>query len=312
MARWPLSPLKVWDAWKEVTAAAETPAALIFVGDEALASQASGLYTPAGDVAPRGWIRPLEDLSRIALGEGDLLVVFAQPRDEDQAVEALRRTRAKGGVVAVDEGPAASEDITWYSTGLYRVSFRDSPEGWRAVTGAILDAANERAIPLARRYPALRPVAAHRLIRKTARENAVIGAAFFIPGTDMPLMTANQLKMVLSLAVMHGEELSQQRAVEIVSVIGAGLGFRAVARQFADLVPGPGWALKGAIGYSGTRALGEAAIRYFETGGLGSTGRLGEAARRLRERVDTGRLRERVDVEGAGERLGVLAKRWRR
>jgi uncharacterized protein (DUF697 family) len=37
-----------------------------------------------------------------------------------------------------------------------------------------------------------------------------------------------------------------------------------VARELLDFVPGPGWVLKGAVAYAGTRALGEAAIRYFE------------------------------------------------
>ena len=31
-----------------------------------------------------------------------------------------------------------------------------------------------------------------------------------------------------------------------------------------DFEPVAGWALKGAVAYSGTRALGEAAARYFE------------------------------------------------
>ena len=31
-----------------------------------------------------------------------------------------------------------------------------------------------------------------------------------------------------------------------------------------DLVPVAGWAVKGAVAYAGTKALGEAAVRYFE------------------------------------------------
>jgi uncharacterized protein (DUF697 family) len=36
-----------------------------------------------------------------------------------------------------------------------------------------------------------------------------------------------------------------------------------VARELLDLVPGVGWAVKGAVAYAGTRALGEAAVRLF-------------------------------------------------
>jgi uncharacterized protein (DUF697 family) len=249
------------------------PSALIFAGDPALAQQASERYAAAGGYA-RGWIRSLEEISRIALGEGDILVVFALPADEDAAVDAVRRARAKAAVVAVDEGPGAGHQVTWYSKGIFRVSFADSDEGWQALTGAILDSAEERAVVLARFYPSLRDVAAQRLIKHAARQNAAIGAAFFIPGTDMPLMTVNQIRMVLNLAVMYGEELSQERAVEILGVIGAGLGFRAVARQFVTVVPGPGWAYKGAMGYSGTIALGHAAIRYFKEGAPATPGHL--------------------------------------
>jgi uncharacterized protein (DUF697 family) len=39
---------------------------------------------------------------------------------------------------------------------------------------------------------------------------------------------------------------------------------RALARELLDLVPVAGWAVKGAVAYAGTRALGEAAIRRLE------------------------------------------------
>ena len=46
--------------------------------------------------------------------------------------------------------------------------------------------------------------------------------------------------------------------------MGAGFAFRAVARELLDVVPFAGWAVKGAVAYTGTRAVGEAAVRYFE------------------------------------------------
>ena len=36
------------------------------------------------------------------------------------------------------------------------------------------------------------------------------------------------------------------------------------ARELLDFVPVAGWAAKGAIAYTGTKAIGEAAVRYFE------------------------------------------------
>jgi uncharacterized protein (DUF697 family) len=62
----------------------------------------------------------------------------------------------------------------------------------------------------------------------------------------------------------YGQEVDNERALELLGVVGAGFGFRALARELLDFVPVAGWALKGAVAYSGTRAIGEAAVRYFE------------------------------------------------
>ena len=78
-----------------------------------------------------------------------------------------------------------------------------------------------------------------------------------------PVLTLNQLRLVLRLAAAHGVELDQSRLPEVLATIGAGLGFRAVARQLLGVVPVAGWAVKGGIAYAGTRAVGEAARRYF-------------------------------------------------
>jgi len=80
-------------------------------------------------------------------------------------------------------------------------------------------------------------------------------------------ITLNQIRMVLRLAAAYGEEIDRERAVELLAVVGAGLGFRALARQALTLVPGPGWAVKGGVAYAATLTLGQAAIAYFEGGG---------------------------------------------
>ncbi len=120
-------------------------------------------------------------------------------------------------------------------------------------------------IPLGRGYPALRRAACEDLIHKNARQNAVIGL-LPIPGADMPAITANQGRMVLGIAAAYGEELSLERARELLGVLAAGFGLRALARQVVKLVPGGGWAASAAIGYAGTLAMGRATILYFERG----------------------------------------------
>jgi uncharacterized protein (DUF697 family) len=123
---------------------------------------------------------------------------------------------------------------------------------------------DEEATQIAARLPVLRRGIADALISRIARQNGILGAAIFVPGADFPVLTLNQLRLVLRLAQAHGQEIDAQRAPEILAVIGGGLGFRALARQALSVVPVAGWAVKGAVAYTGTRALGEAAVRYFD------------------------------------------------
>ncbi len=125
---------------------------------------------------------------------------------------------------------------------------------------------DEYVIPLGRGYPVFRRAVCEEIIHKNARENAVIGA-LPIPGADMPVMTANQGRMVLSIASVYGEDLSLERAREMLGVLAAGFGLRAVSRQVVKLVPVGGWAAAAAIGYAGTITMGRATVLYFERGG---------------------------------------------
>ena len=70
--------------------------------------------------------------------------------------------------------------------------------------------------------------------------------------------------------------------------MGTAFVFRTLARQALDFVPGFGWALKGAVGFTGTVALGEAAIAYFEAGAplqLSQMQRINRQLERARSRL---------------------------
>ena len=118
---------------------------------------------------------------------------------------------------------------------------------------------------LAARLPALRPYVVERLIDTAARRNGFIATAVWIPGADLPILTAVQLRLVLEIGVCHGVELSPDRAVELL-----------------DFVPVAGWALQGGVAYGGTRALGRAADEYFARGAPADLTKLRVAAERLR------------------------------
>lgn len=132
------------------------------------------------------------------------------------------------------------------------------------IARAIARKLGEDGTALAARLPAIRRAVCDELIRSFSRKNAIVSAAVFIPGVDLPVLTLNQIRLVLRIALAYGQEIDGQRAIELAGVVGAGFGLRTIARELLDLVPVAGWAVKGAVAYTGTKALGEAAVRYFE------------------------------------------------
>jgi uncharacterized protein (DUF697 family) len=181
----------------------------------------------------------------------------------DADEEALREAQRAGvPIVAVTEADRLPYVL---ETDIVRVT---PGEGFPvdAITRVLAQRLGERGPALAARLPVLRDAVVRELIRSTSVQNGLIAAAVFIPGVDMPILTLNQVRMVTRMAVAHGLELDRSRAYELLAVVGAAFGLRTVARQALDVVPVAGWAVKGAIAYSGTRAMGEAASRYFGGG----------------------------------------------
>lgn len=173
-------------------------------------------------------------------------------------------------VVALVHGPAASVGPTRIRDATRAL---DVAESHVLIVSNLADLAGNTArqlfslfhdqiIPLARQFPIFRNSAAWEEIHSTAKQNAVVGL-IPVPGGDMPIMTANQIKMVLRLAAMFDLPLNARRAREIVAVVGGGFGLRTLARQLVKVVPGPGWLVAGGLGYGGTLAMGRAALEYF-------------------------------------------------
>lgn len=132
------------------------------------------------------------------------------------------------------------------------------------IAHAVARRLGENGTALAARLPVLRRAVCDELIRSFAKKNAIIAAAVFVPGVDLPVLTLNQARLVLRIALAYGQELDKERALELLGVVGAGFVLRTLARELLDLVPVAGWAVKGAVAYAGTKAVGEAAVRYFE------------------------------------------------
>ena len=198
-------------------------------------------------------------------------VLAAEPSEDDE--EAFRSAnRVRVPIVCVLADPNADGRIPYVlATDVVRVQ-AGSGFPLDAIAAAVANRLGEEGPALAARVPTLRPALCEELIVRASRRNAVIGAAVFIPGADFPLLTMNQLRLVLRLAAAYGVEIDAQRLPEILGVIVGGIGFRAIARQLLGTVPLAGWAVKGGVAYAGTRAVGESAVRYFELRGHSRSG----------------------------------------
>lgn len=131
----------------------------------------------------------------------------------------------------------------------------------------IIAACREKKLAFALAFPFVRRPLSLDAVRATAIQNAGVGVVVFIPGADMPIMTLNQAKMLLQIAAAYGQPLSAERIKELAAVVGGAFLFRNIARTAVGVVPVLGWAIKGAVGFAGTEAMGRAAIEYFEAGG---------------------------------------------
>jgi uncharacterized protein (DUF697 family) len=217
----------------------------------------------------------------------DIVVVVAAGCAAAEASPVVHSARRAGSrVIALVEG---SDHVTW----IREAGFFDdeiarglgsAPAGRPAAENRLVHAAGDAAGALAAALPAVRRAYCDHIVLANAAQNGVIGVVVIIPGADMPAMTANQIRMVLKIANAYGEEVGLDRALEILSIVGTAFVLRTLARQALDFVPGFGWAVKGAVGFSGTVALGEAAIAYFEAGAPLRVSRMQRINRQL-ERV---------------------------
>jgi uncharacterized protein (DUF697 family) len=251
----PVKPTKVLGILKELRVSADTDRPLVVTGARELVSVLTRELTRGGVAAAVREQGPVEG------GIAVVHILAGAVDDDDQRVlkEAAHAripiivvTRDDPGHIpyvldqnVVRVGPGSTLPVEEIATRLAR-------------------ALGEAATPLAARLPVLRRPVCEGLIRKFSRQNGFIGVVFFIPGADLPVLTLNQIRLVLRIADAYGFEIDKERLPEVLAVIGSGFGFRALARQAVGVVPLVGWVLRGGIAYAGTRALGEAAVRYFE------------------------------------------------
>lgn len=110
---------------------------------------------------------------------------------------------------------------------------------------------------------------ARKIVRTTAVAAGMVGATP-LPVADMPVLTALQLFMVMTIAYISGRPFSLESAGEMLAAagfnIGLGYALREGARALVKFIPVFGSLVSGGVAGGGTVAIGEAAIAYFIRG----------------------------------------------
>ena len=270
MPKLPLSPTSVWSVVKEMRPSDEDLRPLLVGGAP---ERAAAVHASLAEGADPEALRDISGRAPSAYDlEGANVLVYAidgsAPSAEDEKTLQLA-ARKRVGIVCVLFGTFNGEPPSLpyvLDTDVITVGPGEKLPTAR-IAERVADRAGQASHHVAARVPALRQPVAEAIVKHFSLQNGVLGVAIFIPGADFPVLTLNQIRMVLRIATAYGEELDRERAFEVLSVVAAGLGFRTVARHLVGLVPGLGWAVKGGVAYGATLAVGEAAIAYFAAGG---------------------------------------------
>jgi uncharacterized protein (DUF697 family) len=250
-----LSPFAVWGVFKDLRSAAEDRRPVVVSGP--LAEQ---LAKELGRGAAPGAVRIG---GRVEHAAAFVRVLAGAPGEEDEH-ELRAAERARVPVVAVQTG-TETFDVPYVLATDVVMCAPGTGFPVDEVAGAIARRLGEDGTGVAARLPTLRAAVSEGLIERCSRQNGIVSVVVFVPGADFPVLTLNQIRLVLRLAAAHGVQLDENRVPEVLATIGAGFGFRTIARQILGAVPFAGWAVRGGIAYVGTRALGEAALRYFDS-----------------------------------------------
>ncbi|MDB5096999.1 MAG: hypothetical protein JWM80_1420 [Cyanobacteria bacterium RYN_339] len=260
---------ELWTAWGDIQGNANHPVMVNVVGPAGeYRDGLKQLLLSQGGKA--GCVRVVEGSMEVP-PEADIHLVMLDPAFGPTTTQAnmLRKVNPKGLLLVMiggDESQFESRKrevataVGVRTTHVIAVKTLSQLRG--VLAKRLLTTFDEWVVPLARQFPFLRDDAANQEINSTSQQNAMVGA-MPIPGADMPIMTANQVKMILRLAAIHDQPMTLDRAKEVLAVVGSGLALRTAARQLAKMIPGPGWIVGGALGYGGTLAIGKGAVEYF-------------------------------------------------
>ena len=255
-----------------------------------------------------GWARSAAELSPRSIADEAArpftIALIGDPADRDRLIDRLLagladgtpREQALAMLRPMDQGPGpdlakAFSFRLWAPAGDESIGGRDHRSvpfhgDLATVVRAMLELRPDLALSLARRLPLFRSDACRMVIRDACRNNAQLSLISALPGVlpitapflpvssiaDAVLLTKNQVMMVMRLAAAFGQSPGLTRQVrELLATVATALGWRTVARQVVAVVPaGVGAGMKAAIAWSGTYAVGRAAVVFYERGRIPS------------------------------------------
>jgi small GTP-binding protein len=216
-------------------------------------------------------------IAQAAAEEADLAVLVldgsAGLRQSDYDLhEALRAARVplvvtlnKTDLIKRDLADALQDVEQKLGTTVIPISAKTGAGVGDRLLPAIVEAHPWMTVALGRALPAYRRQLCRGLVRSAVLLNAII-AAEPIPGIDIPLLLASQVRLVLRIAAIYGESLSVRHARELLTTMAGSVALRYLAAQLGKLIPGPGWLIAAGVTGLGTWAIGRVAISYFEGG----------------------------------------------
>ncbi len=255
----PIRPQDVLAAWRELRSGASVERLLVVTGHPGLAAMLRRELVRDGDERAVREHGPIHGSAALVY----VLTVDAGDADVNELREAERAGVPSVAVIVELDGHAIANPPYVLAAHVVRVP---SGAGFPVdeIARVLARAIGGGGSALAARLPALRSAVVEELIRRHSRQSALLGTVTGRSRAAMPLITLDQVRLVLRIAAAYGFEIGRDRVPEVLAVVAGGFGLRAAARAAIRLAPFSGWVVRGGVAYGGTRAIGEAAKRYFE------------------------------------------------
>lgn len=219
----------------------------------ALATKRALVAERAGGVVDVMGLAPAEDGAH-----PDAALVLVGAAEVSALVSLYARSGVPVAMVAEGALDVPGVELPEQAAALVGVVAASSAASLEDKLAAWLVSATDKHLALAANFAFCRDAVCDALVSRCALENAAVGAISIIPGSDLPIMCANQAKLALDLAAAHGRGLEPARLLDLLGVLGAALAYRTLARTASGVVPGVGALVKAGVGYGGTVATATA------------------------------------------------------